>query len=256
MYLDENIARLNRKYNPIGFEFKKEGEIIRLIENPAYLLNKHPKLKEYFRNTFKLTFNKTYLWHIDYEGVNILETIKFKTEPSKDINELKKEFNQLLDLVEEDSLKTSMKDYFAGNELFFEAPASLNFHHGYRGGLLEHTVQVLKLTLLVVENLDEDILVDKDLIIAGIILHDIGKINCYQIENEAILRTQIYIEQNHIVNGIKVVSQNIVSEKLDKIIHIIASHHYLPEWGSPVVPKCNEAWIIHFIENLSSKLMG
>ncbi|MHA2045877.1 MAG: HD domain-containing protein [Candidatus Thorarchaeota archaeon] len=256
MYLDENLTRINKVFNPSGFEFKKDGDIIRLVEGRKYLLNNSPEMKEYFKNAFKLTFNEIYLWHINYEGISILNTRKYKTEPSKDVDELKQEFYQSIGHIEEDALKTSMESYFIANDSFFEAPAALYWHHGYRAGLLEHTVQVLKLARLIVENLDDDILVDKDLIIAGIILHDIGKINCYQFKNGAIIPTQILIEQKHIVNGIKSVSQNIESEKLDTIIHIIASHHNLPEWGSPVEPKCNEAWIVHCIENLSSKVMG
>jgi len=68
--------------------------------------------------------------------------------------------------------------------------------------------------------------------------------------------TKTYLEQDHIVNGIKLVTENIESEKINEIIHTISSHHNLKEWGSPTEPKTNEAWIIHFIENLSSKLMG
>ncbi len=256
MYLNDNLTRINTKYNPIGIEFRKKGDIILIIEKPAFLIYNDDKLKEHLKTRFKAKYNDSDRWHIGYEGVNMLATRKFKTEPSKAVDELKEEFYQFLELIEEGSLKTSMKSYFDANESFFEAPASFSYHHGYGGGLLEHTVQVLKLALLVVENLDEDISVGKDLIIAGIILHDIGKINCYQIENEVISGTQILIEQNHIINGVKIVSQNIVSEKLDGIIHIIASHHNLAQWGSPVEPKCNEAWIVHFIENLSSKLMG
>jgi len=254
--LDKNLAKLNEKYNPIGFEFKKEGDIIRLIEEKKYLLTNYRELNEYFKNRLKLRFSSSNNWHIDYEGIYILDTRNLKTEPSKDVKELKEEFYQFLELIEEGSLKTSIEKFLAENEFFFEAPASLYYHHGYRGGLLEHTVQVLKLARLFAENLDEDISVDMDLIIAGTILHDIGKINCYQFKGEAICKTQILIEQDHIINGVKIVSHNIVSEKLDRIIHIIASHHNTKEWGSPIEPKTHEAWIVHFIENLSSKVMG
>ncbi len=98
--------------------------------------------------------------------------------------------------------------------------------------------------------------IDKDLLIAGTLLHDVGKINCYKIEDRKIVLTKTYFEQDHIINGIKLVSRNINSDKLDQLLHIIASHHNLKEWGSPTEPKSNEAWIIHFAENLSSKIMG
>ena len=257
MYLDENLKRLNKKYNPMGIVFKKEGDIIDVIETKDWVLNNNPGLKKKFQEKFKLRFNKpTPLWYIGAEGIAILESRSIKFEPSKTVDEMKKEFHQFLDLIEEDSLRTSIEKFIAENEFFFEAPASLYYHHGYRGGLLEHTVQVLKHTLLFVENLDKEFLIDKDLIIAGTMLHDIGKINCYQFKDEGISKTRILIEQNHIINGVKIVSHNIVSEKLDKIIHIIASHHHTKEWGSPIEPKIHEAWIVHFIENLSSKVMG
>jgi len=48
MYLDENLGRLNERYNPAGIEFRKEGDIIRLIEN--FVLNKDQQLKENFKN--------------------------------------------------------------------------------------------------------------------------------------------------------------------------------------------------------------
>ena len=105
-------------------------------------------------------------------------------------------------------------------------------------------------------NVIENLIIDQDLLIAGAILHDIGKINCYKYYNEIIEITDIFHKQEHIINGIKIISQEIKSEKLDKLIHILASHHNIKEWGSPIEPISNEAWIIHFVENLSSKIMG
>lgn len=64
----------------------------------------------------------------------------------------------------------------------------------------------------------------------------------------------LFIQHEHIIQGVKIVSQNIILIKLDDIIHIIASHHNLKEWGSPAKPNSIEAWIIHYAENISRKI--
>ena len=85
-------------------------------------------------------------------------------------------------------------------------------------------------------------------------LHDVGKINCYEQFENYIDITDTFLNQDHIINGTKIVSQEIQSEKLDDILHIIANHHQLKEWGSPVEPNSIEAWIIHFADNISAKI--
>jgi len=257
MYLKENLAKLNKNFNPKGLKFIEEGSIVKIIESKPYLFNEFNSLKRLLKNNFGLKFTgPPKFWHFDSAGIEKLNARKLKMEPSKTINELKTQFSGFLDEIKEVSLKDSMKAFFSNADWFFHAPASLGLHHAYEGGLLEHTVQTTRLALVVLGNLDEGTIINKDLIIAGAILHDVGKMNCYQIDGDNIEGTKTYYIQNHIVNGIKLVSKNIDSEQLDKIIHIIASHHNLKEWGSPIEPKFDEAWIIHFIENLSSKLMG
>ncbi|MHC1624704.1 MAG: HD domain-containing protein, partial [Methermicoccaceae archaeon] len=88
---------------------------------------------------------------------------------------------------------------------------------------------------------------------------DVGKINCYEYNETThgdFQVTTILREQDHIIHGVKLISQYIKSEKLDDIIHIVASHHALRIWGSPVEPQSNEAWIVHLADNLSSRIMG
>ncbi len=93
-----------------------------------------------------------------------------------------------------------------------------------------------------------------DLLIAGAILHDIGKINYYDFYKRNIDITDIFLKQEHIIQGVKLVTQFIRSKKIDNILHIIASHHNLKKWGSPVKPTCIEAWIIHYADNISGKI--
>lgn len=256
MYLEENLERLNRSYKIEGLQFRKDGDIIRVVEEKPYLFNKFTTLKNLLKKNFDLRFDSKVLWHFDSTGIEKLSARKLKWKPTKEINELVIEFRNHIEKLEETKLKDSMNQFFHENPCFFKSPASLGYHHAYVGGLLEHSVQTANLALSVRDSFGDDVNINSDLVIAGAVLHDIGKINCYQVNGSSIDRTRLHSIQNHIVNGIKIVSKNIESTKLDDIIHIIASHHNLKEWGSPIQPQSNEAWIIHNIENLSSKVRG
>ncbi len=158
--------------------------------------------------------------------------------------------------IENDELKECMKKLLKENEFFYESPAATNYHHAYKHGLLEHSVQVIELSFSMMDTFDDGITINKDLIIAGSVLHDIGKINCYKFVEGGIGVCPALSEQDHIVNGIKIVSQYIQCSQLDELLHIIASHHREKKYGSPVIPISNEAWIINVADELSSKIMG
>jgi len=105
--------------------------------------------------------------------------------------------------------------------------------------------------------MDECTIINKDIIIAGSILHDIGKINCYQFIDGGIDACGLLSEQDHIANGIKIISQHLSEcPELDNLIHILASHHRIKELGAIVEPISNEAWIISVADDLSSKIQG
>ena len=93
-----------------------------------------------------------------------------------------------------------------------------------------------------------------DVLIAGAILHDIGKINCYEYNQINIDITGLFLRHEHIIHGVKLVTQYVRSKKIDNILHIIASHHNLKKWGSPVKPISIEAWIVHYADNISGKI--
>ena len=256
MYLEKNLDELNSTYNGKGLKFRREGSVILIEESKSYLFNEFTKLKNVLKKNFDLNFNSKLLWHFNSSGIHKLSTKKLKCKPSKGIDQLRIDFNKYLERLRENSLKESMKSFFSNSICFFSAPASMGYHHAYVGGLLEHSVQTTNLALALEDIYEEDVNICQDLVIAGAILHDVGKMNCYRVKGDNIGKTRTYNIQNHIVNGIKIVSKNIVSSQLDDIIHIIASHHNIKDWGSPIEPQSNEAWIVHNIENLSSKVMG
>ncbi|MBP8984157.1 MAG: HD domain-containing protein [Syntrophobacterales bacterium] len=141
-------------------------------------------------------------------------------------------------------------------ERFKLAPAAKGFHHVYLGGLLEHTVSVLKLLDLVSTHYDN---LDRDLLIAGGILHDIGKIA--ELSSGPVFEyTDTGRLIGHIVLGVEMLDAKVATldnfpEQLAmELRHIILSHHGILEYGSPKRPKTLEALVIHYIDDLDAKV--
>lgn len=134
-------------------------------------------------------------------------------------------------------------------------PAALTVHHAYRGGLLEHILQVARVALALADIYSAD----RDLVLAGAVLHDIGKLR----ELEYDLATSYSREGNlvgHIPLGLMMVREasaglaSLAGERRTSIEHIIASHHGSRELGSPVEPMTVEAFILAAADDLDAKL--
>jgi 3'-5' exoribonuclease len=136
------------------------------------------------------------------------------------------------------------------------APAAMTMHHAYIGGLLEHVVSLCGLARHVVEHYPE---VDADLLLAAIVLHDIGKI-----EELNYVRGIRYTTEGELLGHI-VIGLGIVRRKIDAIPnfprplaaiveHLIVSHHGEYEFGSPKLPAMREAVLFHMLDDLDSKM--
>lgn len=145
-------------------------------------------------------------------------------------------------------------------ELFCRAPAAKSIHHNYSGGLLEHTIEVVDLCMRALEVLPG---MNRDLVVTGAILHDIGKIA----ELEVKVIPQYTVEGRlvgHIVLGTEMVTIavgqlreagiNFPPELEWMLKHMILSHHGNLEFGSPVVPMFPEALLLHAMDNLDAKM--
>lgn len=140
-------------------------------------------------------------------------------------------------------------------ELFKRAPAAKGFHHIYLGGLLEHTLSVVRLLDKASEHYPS---LDKDMLITGGILHDIGKIYEFSYHN-----TIDYSDEGrligHIVMGVEMINKKIAvipdfpAQSALELRHIILSHHGEFEFGSPKRPKTLEALVVHYIDDLDAK---
>jgi 3'-5' exoribonuclease len=141
---------------------------------------------------------------------------------------------------------------------FANAPAARLLHHAYIGGLLEHTLSMARLACKVSEHYPY---VNSDLLVAGALLHDMGKALEYNTEPAFafsddgrlvghIMRAVIMIEQAAARLG------GVDDEELRQLVHLVASHHGTQEWGSPVVPKTLEAILLHQLDLLDSRVQG
>jgi 3'-5' exoribonuclease len=143
---------------------------------------------------------------------------------------------------------------------FKRAPAAKNMHHAYLGGLLVHTVSMVFLADKIAEHYRGGG-VDRDLLLAGTILHDIGKLR----EFEYLYKIDYSDEGrllSHIVIGLKMIDekldtlQNFPKDLEILLKHLVVSHHGSREFGSPEVPKTIEAVLLNYVDEIDSKVNG
>lgn len=144
----------------------------------------------------------------------------------------------------------------AHQQAWLEWPGAESYHHAYRGGLLEHTLTVAQHACRALEVYPE---LKADLVLAGAILHDIGKIReltgppCFQ-------RTAAGGLLGHIVLGWEMVREQArilefpQEQTLMALEHIIISHHGAEEFGSPILPRTPEALLVYYLDEIDSKL--
>jgi len=182
--------------------------------------------------------------------------------PAANTEQLWKELEDLRAQVHDPYLRKLLHQVFAPpwREKWQTVPAAVRNHHVRVGGLLQHSVQVAQLCLQTAQ-FDFAQNVDKDLLLAGALLHDLGKLQSYSSENAVAfeLTDQGKLE-DHIVVGIKILARSIdaipgfPAELESLLTHILVSHHGLKEWGSAVVPKTLEAIIVHNCDRLEAQM--
>ena len=176
------------------------------------------------------------------------------------IEALKKCLKYLVKSVKNEYLRKLLVLIFDENTDFYrrfvESTAASRNHHVGRGGLLFHTISVTKNALNLLANYPS---LDRDLIVTGCLIHDIGKVETYTFGPEYDYTNDGKLE-NHIVIGIKMLTRFIdkipdFPKDLETILtHVMASHHGTLEYGSPVVPKLPEAMLIHFADEMDARL--
>ncbi len=184
----------------------------------------------------------------------------FLPSAGEDIEIMFTDLRRLAKSVQDSSLKKLLLDFLDADDFaipFKKAPAAKKMHHAYIGGLLEHTLSVARLADMVSNHYPA---IDRSLLIAGAILHDIGKIDEYSFDSYPFDFTDQGRLVGHMVLGIEIIRGRIAQQKDfpaelgDRLYHLVLSHHGQHEFGSPVVPMMIEAFVLHFLDDLDAKM--
>lgn len=142
-------------------------------------------------------------------------------------------------------------------ELLQKAPAAKGIHHAYRGGLADHILSVMRLAHRMADHYP---MVDRDLLIAGALLHDIMKVREITAERGGFE----YTDEGRLVGHLVMTAQSIREKALQlkdfpplleqHITHIVLAHHGRLEWGSPKLPMTLEALLVHEIDSIDSRV--
>lgn len=176
----------------------------------------------------------------------------------KDIDKMYDELKEIISSIKNPELSMVLKSFFSDQTFvnkFKELPAGMYKHHGWIGGLLEHTLNVAKICQRLASIYPE---LDKDLLLTGAILHDSGKVKELELKS-SIKYSDEGALKGHITIGHEVLSARLneigVSKKLAiKLSHMILSHHgdFFP--GSPVLPAFPEALALHYADLADCRL--
>jgi len=177
-------------------------------------------------------------------------------------------FDELLTLVRAEIADGSLRALvesilMAHRQAFLTLPAARHHHHAYAAGLLEHTLSVARTCVFLADKYaayypDMKPPLDKSLVVAGGVLHDVGKVR----ELHAHPTGTVYTPEGgligHVLQGRDLVREaaagsSVPTETRLRLEHLIVSHQRLPEWGSPRPPMTPEALLVHYADDVDAK---
>ncbi len=174
----------------------------------------------------------------------------------EDPDKLWTEFQEHIAFIQHAELRATVQAVFDEiGEQFRSAPAAIAMHHAYRHGLLEHTCRMARACRALLPLYPE---VDADLAMAGILLHDTGKVSEYQ-GALVTTRSRKGILQGHVVLGYQLARKaglkaKLNADLLERLEHIILSHQGELEWGAAVMAATPEAVFVALVDNLDAKM--
>jgi 3'-5' exoribonuclease len=212
-----------------------------------------------FQGNLQLILNR-----IDKVSADSVDAEDFVQETSVNTGRLIKRMREILLTIDDAPIRTLMECFLDDEQLMAQmalAPAGIRLHHAYAGGLLEHIVNLLETVVRIADLYPK---VDSRLLLAGVFLHDIGKVR--ELEYDTVFG---YTDEGqligHLVQGVEMVNEKLPEaeqrlgdkfpvETLLRIKHMLVSHHGTYEFGSPKLPMTPEAIALHHLDNLDAKV--
>jgi 3'-5' exoribonuclease len=208
-------------------------------------------------------FIKTFSNSLQINIEKLRKIIKYNIEnyvrtTGKNIDVLEEQLWNFIESINNIYLQRLLQLIFKDQDIikrFKKCSAGKSMHHNYVGGLIEHTISVTEICDFMSKR---TAMIDRDILIASAILHDIGKI--YELSD---FPDNSYTDDGELIGHISIAAV-FISQKMDdtkefpkyirsNVIHCILSHHGEYEFGSPKLPKTMEALVLHFADNLDAK---
>jgi 3'-5' exoribonuclease len=181
--------------------------------------------------------------------------------PARPVAQMEADLHELVATVQDPDLRRLLGALFGTGSptwaSFREAPAAKHYHQAYRHGLLEHCLGVAQAVSAISATFPG---IDRDVAVTGALLHDIGKLDAYELSGEAIAMTDQgrlfgeialgYYRVRRVIEDL----EGFPADTAEAVLHIILSHHGTLEYGSPVIPCTREATLVHMIDNLGGRL--
>lgn len=199
--------------------------------------------------------------HLERRETSEIDARDFLPVTERDVDRMIDQLIQISRTVQDRHLSRLLAAFFEDEDfvnLFKTAPAAKKMHHAYLGGLLEHTLSIARLIQAIAGHYKG---IDKDLLLTGGILHDIGKIYEFSYETHIDYSDEGRL-LNHIVIGVEMIEKKIAGlsdfpKDLALVLkHMIVSHHGTRDFGSPEPPKTLEAVILYYMDELDAKVTG
>jgi 3'-5' exoribonuclease len=209
---------------------------------------------ESYRNKLQVAIDK-----IRRAEEHEVDATDFFAHTSEDVDELYAKLVAFVALVKNPCLRRLLENVVTDPAIvprLKRAPAAKVMHHAYLGGLLEHVVSLCGLCSVVLTHYPE---ADPDLLLTGAVLHDIGKLQELSYD-----RSLGYTDEGQLLGHI-LIEYEFVAKKIDAIkefppdlktlvLHMLVSHHGRYEFGSPKLPMFREALMLHYLDDLDSKM--
>jgi 3'-5' exoribonuclease len=207
-----------------------------------------------YKNRFQLTIHK-----VRRLGDSEIDFADYLPKTSKNIDELWQTLNEFILSIGNPHLRTLIQSFLADPDIaqaYRNAPAAKTLHHAYIGGLLDHVVSLFRSCDLVCRNYPQ---INRDLLLSGAFLHDIGKIHelTYNRSFSYTTRGQLL---GHMIIELEMLKEKVKAfpdfppELQTLLEHLIITHHGQYEFGSPKLPMFPEALMLHYMDDLDSKM--